>query len=118
MEVNFQYLWRQDSDPFYSGATSTHGPVTTQGYLLEAILSPQDDRSRWNLIGLYNRVNSTISEHWTGLDPFPARYQIDVESVALAVNYLLARNLRLLAEVDYDLLAGRARITAGVITAF
>lgn len=118
LEVNFQYLQRQDDNPF-NYWPDPHGPATTTGILAEAIFSPQGDHSRWNLVGLYNQVTSDVLD----LIPIDAidetsLYDIDYESISLTANYLVARNLRLLGEVKYDLLAEESRFVMGFVAAF
>ncbi|MFC1583725.1 hypothetical protein ACFL4U_03470 [Candidatus Neomarinimicrobiota bacterium] len=121
LEINFQYLWRQDDNPFCVREEFVpDDPVITTGELVEIIMSPQGDRSRWNLVGLYNRVDSNIRDHWTiyMYPAFPEEYDIDYESIGLTANYLVARNLRLLAEVKYDLEAEQSRFVMGFVAAF
>ncbi|MFC1619355.1 hypothetical protein ACFL45_05365 [Candidatus Neomarinimicrobiota bacterium] len=118
LEINFQYLWRQDDNPYYQGDIPGDATITS-GSLAEVIFSPRGDRSRWNLVGMYNQVTSDV------VDKIPLEYidtsylyDIEYETVALAANYLVARNLRLLAEVKYDLKAEQTRFVMGFVAAF
>jgi hypothetical protein len=101
-QLNLQYLERRDDDPFFTGGNAT---FETRGGFAELHFFPQGEDGRWAVSGLYNRVES---------DDLAA----EAESAALAVNYLLGRNLRLLAEVARDLEREQSRASLGVVTAF
>lgn len=101
-QLNLQYLERRDDDPFFTGGDST---FETRGGFAELHFFPQGEDGRWAVSGLYNRVES---------DDLAA----EAESGALAVNYLLGRNLRLLAEVARDLGREENRASLGAVTAF
>ncbi|HEY6552966.1 MAG TPA: hypothetical protein VI669_06400 [Vicinamibacteria bacterium] len=101
-QLNLQYLERRDDDPFFTGGSST---FETRGGFAELHFFPQGEDGRWAVSGLYNRVES---------DDLAA----EAESAALTVNYLLGRNLRLLAEVARDVEREQSRASVGVVTAF
>ncbi|MBP7797544.1 MAG: hypothetical protein KA072_02845 [Thermoanaerobaculaceae bacterium] len=105
-QLNLQYLQRKDDKPFLG-----QGPerdVTTRGGFAELLFFPRGQDGRWALSLLYNNVE-------TDFRTLPdTRY----ETVALTLNRLLARNLRLLAEAVRDLEHDRTRLTLGVIAAF
>jgi len=102
-ELNLQYLHREDDRPFFDLA----GPrdVATDGGFVEVHWFPVGQDGRWIVSGLYNRVRSD--------DPLA-----EVEDVAVTLNYLLARNVRVLTEAGRDLDADLDRVSLGLVTAF
>ena len=89
--------------PFFVGHT---GPeYETNGGFAELHFFPQGQDGRWVLSALYNQVDSD--------DPDAV-----AENASLTVNYLIARNLRLLGEVAHDLDNDADRLTLGIVTAF
>lgn len=102
-ELNLQYLHREDDDPFFEGGKP--GDRETDGGFAELHYFPLGPDGRWVLSGLYNRVKS---------DDLAA----EVEDVAVTVNYLLARNVRVLVEAGRDLDLDRSRVSVGLVTAF
>ncbi len=102
-ELNAQYVYREDSNP--NMLTSGQNRSVTQGGFAELIISPKGDDSR--LIGtlLYNKVDSDFDE-------------LDYNSYTAGLNYLLARNLRIIGEYTYVSEAKRSEVTFGIITAF
>ncbi|RMF54854.1 MAG: hypothetical protein D6748_15915 [Calditrichaeota bacterium] len=111
LEINAQYLWRTDDNPFYK-AQKPDEKIKTEGGLVEVIYAPDGDRSKWYLIGLYNRVDSDIAEKIAGATP------LDYESIGLTGTYLLARNLRVMAEYNYNIETEKNRFTIGFVSAF
>lgn len=97
-----QVLYRDDSDPELDGP----GPSTeTRGGFAEVSWWPRGRGTRLAVTGLYNRVSS---------DDSAAR----VETATLNTSWLAARNVRLAAEVTWDLTAERAGFALGVVTAY
>ncbi len=111
LEINLEYLWREDDNPFYQ-ALKPAEKIKTKGGFAEVIFAPHGDRSRWFFIGLYNRVDSDIDEIFAEATP------LDYETVGLTTTYLLARNLRFMAEYNYDLQREKNRLTVGFVSAF
>jgi hypothetical protein len=102
-QLNLEYLERRDEDPYLVGRT---GPdLETRGGFAELHFFPSGQDGRWVLSALYNKVDSDVEE---------AR----VENASLTVNYLLARNFRLLIEGLHDFEQNGDRLSVGVITAF
>lgn len=106
--LNFQYVWRKDSQvfPLYGGLPQEN--VKTEGGFAEIIFAPKGDMSKWYLTGLVNFINS----NYEGTD-------LDYRSATIHAGYLLRRNIRLVGEYTYQFLNtsfGRANI--GIITAF
>lgn len=110
-EINLQYLWRQDDNPFYSSIKPAD-KVETKGGLAEIIYSPQGQDGRWFFIGLYNKVSSNV------LDINPAAFSPKYESAGLTATYLIGRNLRIMGEYNYDLEGERSRFVVGFVSAF
>ena len=102
-QLNLEYLERRDEDPFLVGRVGDD--LKTKGGFAELHFFPQGQDGRWVLSALYNKVDSDVEE---------AR----VENASLTVNYLLARNVRLLVEGLHDLEQDGDRLSVGVITAF
>lgn len=114
LALNAQYLRRTDEYPFYSTALPTDTEVD-MGFA-ELIWSPEGATGRWFFTGLYNFVEAdapifTVRQGETGL---LERYR----TAALGGNYLLARNLRLTAEVQYDVDRDSYRFVTGFVSAF
>jgi hypothetical protein len=63
------------------------------------------DLSRFYFTGLYNRVDSELDVH-------------DYETATLSGTYLVARNLRLIAEYTRDLEFKMNRFTLGMVSGF
>ncbi len=102
-QLNLEYLQRADEDPFFAGRT---GPdLKTRGGFAELHFFPAGEDGRWALSALYNKVDSDVAA-------------ANLENASLTVNYLLARNLRLLGEVGRDFDADASRLTFGIVTAF
>jgi len=110
LEVNVQYLWRFDDNPYYY-PTAAAEEVTTHGGFAEVMYTPEGDRSRWLLVGLYNRRTSDVGDSYAGED-------LEYQSLGLTYTYLLARNFRLMAEYNYDIEGEASRVTAGFASAF
>jgi hypothetical protein len=102
-QLNVQYLERRDDDPFFTGGAADD--VVTRGGFAELHFFPRGQDGRWVLSGLYNRVDSD--------DP-----AAEAESVSATLNYLVARNVRLLTEVGRDLASDRNEASLGLVAAF
>lgn len=102
-ELNLQYLHREDDDPFFDGGV--RGDFETDGGFAELHVFPQGPDGRWVVTGLYNWVASD--------DP-----AAEAEEAALGINYLFARNVRVLTEAARDLEADRSRAGVGLVVAF
>jgi hypothetical protein len=101
-EINAEFLYREDDDPFFAGTDDTH---RTKGGFAELHVFPQGQNGRWVLSALYNRVDSDDDT-------------ADRETASLTCSWLQERNVRLLLEAGRDLEAEKTRVTAGVVTAF
>lgn len=114
LELNVQYLRRNDGRPFLAEPGPTDTDVD-MGFA-ELVWSPQGPGGRWFFTGLYNHVeaDAPIFTVRQGEQGRLARYR----SSALGANYMVSRNLRLTAEAQYDPGAERARLVGGFMAAF
>lgn len=97
------WLRRTDDNPYLIGGTKHNR--ATQGGFLEVHYFPHGQDGRWVVTLLANSVTSHLRE-------------AEVKNVSLTVNYLLARNLRLVAELFRDGRADQNRLSLGLVTAF
>ena len=110
-EMTAQYLLREDSRPLYAREGSALPDLSdvqdikTSGIVAEFIYAQALDKSDWYLILLYNGVDSDLDEH-------------DYQTLSLSGTYILARNLRLLAEYTRDIECERNRLVLGIVSAF
>jgi hypothetical protein len=127
IELNLQYLYRQDGNPFFLD-TCTRGdprcdfdaadPVESvvDSWMAELIASPQGAMGRWHFTALYNRIESDRPVF--SLRVGELGYLSMYESAGVTATWVQARNLRFMAEVHRDLHGDRTRLTAGFVTAF
>lgn len=112
VEVNLQYLRREDDDPFFDGGLDE--AVVSEGGFAEVLVRPAS--SRWHLFGLYNLVTAELPVLDVRLGG-PAgidRY----ESLTAGIGYLARRNFKVTAEATRDLEQKATRWSAGFVTAF
>ena len=103
-QLNLQYLERRDTDPYF---VADPGPdYVMRGGFAELLYFPQGQDGRWALVGLYNRITRK-----RGSAP-------GFENASVTASYLLARNVRLVAEATRDIEAEANSISFGVVTAF
>ena len=114
-ELNVQYLRRTDSNPLFL-ATAPDEDATVDAAFAEIILWPQGPSGRLFLTALYNQVESENAPFSVRLGEDAALEQYRVGS--LGASWLLARNLRGLAEVGYDLDGDDVKFTLGAMAAF
>lgn len=105
--VNFQYIKRMDSQVYDIDAAAFITDNVTQGAYLEARYAPKADMSKYYITGLLN---------WVDSDYEPLNYK----SATLNFNYVLRRNVRLLAEYTYvDSEEGKfGKLSCGFMAAF
>ncbi|HEX6924696.1 MAG TPA: hypothetical protein VF167_04675 [Longimicrobiaceae bacterium] len=117
-ELNLQYLRRLDDNPFFldTGAEET----TVDAGLAEIVYWPRGRTGRWALTGLYNYVSSddAVISLRLGEQLDEPGYLDRYHTAAVAANYLLQRNIRLLVETGWDFEVESARLTAGFMAAF
>lgn len=113
LELNGQYLRREDSDPFFgTGPADTH----VDALMAELIWAPAGQTGRWFVTGLYNDIRSA-SPLFTIRQGEPAPLDA-YRSLALSTSYVLRRNVKWLGEVQWDFEREAARLTAGFTMAF
>lgn len=103
---NFQFMSRKDSNPVFDGYDPTE--MKTSGGFAECVYTPGGADSVWYFVGLFNWVNAHESLK-------------DYQSFAVHAGYLLKRNIRIMAELDYlrkSALGRHARLVLGLIAAF
>ncbi|MBC8184375.1 hypothetical protein H8E88_25045 [candidate division KSB1 bacterium] len=100
IEFTFQYLLRKDTNPFFLSQSEEY---KSKGTIAEIIYSPKLDKSRFFLTGLYNKIDSDLYKY---------------ETATLSGTYLVARNLRLIAEFTRDLEHDLNRFTLGLVSGF
>jgi hypothetical protein len=103
LELNVQYVERQDKDPYFLGAAAVE--IKTRGAFAELIYKPDGDNSDWYAVGLYNWVESNIGS-------------LDKETGSLHLGYLLARNIRLVSEYTYNFTDEYGTFGLGIVSAF
>lgn len=103
LDVAAVWLERRDSNPGF--LASGYEEVVTRGGFVEVVGYPQGRDGRFTVAALYNLVDSD--------DP-----AADRESAALAGSFLLRRNVRLVAEADWDVEADGWSASLGTVAAF
>lgn len=110
LELNIQYVNRQDNDPFFLGDGGTFyidppKDIKTQGGFAELIYRPEGDESNWYLVALYNQIESDDNV-------------LDYKTFSFHLGYLLARNIRLVGEYTHDIKNKFGTAGLGFVTAF
>ena len=109
VEITAQYLQRKDTNPWFAEAEAE---TETSGIVLEAVISPQLDRSRYYFTALYNSIDQ---EQGIGtLSTNSALY----ETATLGATYLVTRNLRLMAKFTRNLEMDANRMLVGLVSGF
>ena len=103
VELNAQYLYREDSNAGFLPTSAVKNKL--KGGFAELVYLPQGDQSKFIFTALYNNINSDD-------DLF------DYETATFNISHMAARNLRLLGEYTYDMIAKESRFTLGVVSAF
>lgn len=103
LTLSLVYLERRDTNPEL--AAGGGGEVETRGGFAEVVLRPLGPDGRLAVVGLYNRVESDLAA-------------TDAESAAVAASWLHRRNVRLVAEVAFDLAAEAWSGSVGTVAAF
>lgn len=106
VQFNFQYTKRIDDELFLTEASTLPvAEVETEGFMSEAIYTPDGDESKWYLAGLYNWVDSDYDA-------------ADYKSATGHIGYLLSRNIRLVSEFTYDFVHEYGQFGIGIVSAF
>ena len=118
-EVNAQYLYRTDDDPFF-GFEAAPTDTEVHSALGELLWYPSGRGGRWTLTALYNWIHSDQAiftlrvGEGTPENPFISTYSFG----ALGANWLFWRNLRLTGELGWDFEQDYARLALGFVAAF
>lgn len=88
LQVQAAYLERRDTNAAFTPGGGAE--LVTRGGWGQVTFLPGGDNGRWAAVALYQRVDSDQED-------------LDVDAAALAVSWLLRRNVRLTAELDRDL---------------
>ncbi len=109
LELNLQSLNRMDNN-IYMAKTDLlpEKNIEAKGILAELIYTPDGDKSKWYLAGIYNNYESDADE-------------LDYNAGTLHFGYLLTRNIRLVGEATYDFTKKGSeffRGSIGIVTAF
>jgi hypothetical protein len=114
VELTAQYLERRDSNPLFASTCS----IRTKGIVAEAIFAPQGDRSRIYFTALYNQICSGLDDLSDDVLLAAKAERINYKAATLSVSYLVARNLRLVAEYTRDLRRDANRFAMGFVSGF
>jgi len=102
-EVVIQYLHREDDNVYF--LTTAPKKSKVDGGFAEFSLFPQGDQSLFVYTLLYNYIESNIREY-------------EYQTATFSVSHMAARNLRLLAEVTYNIDTEKPKFTIGAVAAF
>jgi hypothetical protein len=110
VEVNVQYLRREDDDPRFNAG----GAVVSEGGFAELLVRPSG--RKWHLFGLYNLVtaDAPLLDVRLGGPAGLERY----ETLTAGLGYMVRRNFKVSAEATRDVEAEATRWSVGVVTAF
>ncbi len=100
LEINYQYVYREDSQP-----DSNLNKTKTNGSFIEIIYTPKGDESKWYAAVLLNYISSEFQNS-------------DYKTLALNIGYLLRRNFRLVNEFSYDFINKSNKLSLGFVSAF
>lgn len=106
IELNAQYLQRTDSDiPVIVPDATLLQEKTMDGIMAEVVYMPDGADSKWAFVGLYNMTELKDSD-------------VKYHTATLSISRALARNLRLIGEVTYDLENETPRAAFGFVSGF
>lgn len=103
LELNLQYIIRNDDNPYFS--IDEKEKIKTQGAFAELILRPEGDDSDWYSVALFNWIESDQTD-------------LNLKQLGIHFGYLLRRNIRLVAEYSQNFTAKYGTIGFGFVTAF
>ena len=111
LELNAQYLMRKDDGiPILVSSGYIGQKLEMNGLTLELLYMPDADKSVMTFAALYNRIEQKDSDIFDG--------GIIYHSATASVGYLLARNLRLVGEMTYDIELEKPKLSMGFVSAF
>lgn len=103
LELNVQYIFRNDNNPY--AMMTDPAKVQTKGGFAELIVRPEGDNSKYYGAAVFNYIDSHDDE-------------LDIKSAGVSLGHLLKRNIRVVAEYDYNFTAEFGSISFGFVTAF
>ncbi len=105
-ELNAQYVKRNDDNPLFQNPESEAvSKIATQGAFAELIIRPEGDDSKFYGVALFNWIESDQSD-------------LNYKTISGHIGYLLRRNIRLTAEINYDINKKYSRFGVGFISTF
>ncbi len=102
LELNLQFIERQDDNPFF---INNPEDVQTRAAFGELIYRPDGDESKWYSAALFNWIESD-------------QQSLNTKSLSLHLGFLARTNIRLVTEFTYDFKNKNGTIGAGFISAF
>lgn len=107
IELNIQYVERNDNDPLFHNSQVIGYPIDlkTRGAFAELVYLPKGDDSKWYAVGLFNWIESDQSH-------------LNYKTLSGHLGYVLKRNIRLVAEYSHNFTQEYGKFGVGFITAF
>lgn len=102
-QLNFQYVFRRDDDPLFTGPGLDE--IETKGAMAEAVIAPNGGDSKHFFVLLYNWIDSDIDA-------------LDYNSLTGHMSYMVRRNIRIAAEVTREFEYETTRLGVGFVSAF
>jgi hypothetical protein len=107
LELNLQYLMRQDK-PEFSTDVGLGNDIKTNAALAELVFLPNGDDSKWYGVGMFNWVDSDLDH-------------LNYQAASLHLGYVFRRNMRMVGEFTYNMTDtdnSFAEISIGIVSAF
>jgi len=106
IELNLQYVERNDNNPYFLyNQTDPIPEIATRGAFAEMIYRPNGDDSKWYAVGLFNWIESDQTD-------------LNFKTLSGHLGYVYKRNIRMVAEVNYDFNQEFTTFGVGIVTAF
>jgi hypothetical protein len=106
IELNVQYVERNDNNPdFLFNQDNPIPEIGTRGSFVELVYRPDGDASKWYAVGLFNWIESD-------------QMDLNYKTLSGHLGYVFRRNIRMVAEVNYDFEHKYATYGVGFVTAF
>ncbi|MFN3693690.1 MAG: hypothetical protein ACK4UV_01680 [Ignavibacterium sp.] len=111
LELNIQFLERNDKDPLFLGkeANSLYSDppqnMRTRGAFGELIYRPDGDASKWYGVALFNWIESDLNN-------------LNLKQLGIHFGYVLRRNIRLVAEYSHNFTNEFGKMSIGFVSAF
>ncbi len=106
IELNLQYVERNDNNPYFLyNQTDPIPEIATRGAFAEMIYRPNGDDSKWYAVGLFNWIESDQTD-------------LNYKTLSGHLGYVFKRNIRMVAEVNYDFNQEFTTFGVGIVTAF